>query len=306
MKVLLCCLEWPSSDASSSLPGERNDSLPSLEIVRSGSHRLAHDGAELIETAGNPLVYGELPVPQANRTLFIWAHYDGQPVDPKGWSQPSPFRPVLRAGRLEDGARVVSNIRRTDTFDPEWRLYGRSASDDKALLAALDALKAAGVSPTSNIRVLLDGELELGSPSLPAAIRERWPGASERAADRNVWRPGWAGSDSLRAEGRRPQRPLRQLGAQSGGTARAPAGLDERRRGQSARRGVLRRHRAAHPRRTGPAQGRARRCPDDYSRSRHRDDRRSSGVGDAGRPDGGEYSGAHPSTGLPRGRVRAR
>ena len=76
--------------------------------------------AELIETDGNPLVYGELTVPQAKRTLLIWAHYDGQPVDPKGWKQPSPFRPVLREGRLEDGARVVSNIRRTDRFDPEW------------------------------------------------------------------------------------------------------------------------------------------------------------------------------------------
>lgn len=132
--------------------------------------------AELIETEGNPLVYGELKVPQAKRTLLIWAHYDGQPVDPKGWRQASPFTPVLRDGRLEDGARVLGDVRKTEKFNPEWRLYGRSASDDKApivaLLAALDALKAAGISPTSNIRLLLDGELESGSPSLPAAIRQ--------------------------------------------------------------------------------------------------------------------------------------
>ena len=131
---------------------------------------------EVIETGGNPLVYGELTVPQARRTLLIWAHYDGQPVDAKGWKQASPFIPVLRDRRLEDGAKLLEDVRKIEKFDPEWRLYGRSAADDKApivaLLAALDALKSAGVSPTSNIRIVLDGEEESGSPSLPAALRQ--------------------------------------------------------------------------------------------------------------------------------------
>jgi acetylornithine deacetylase/succinyl-diaminopimelate desuccinylase-like protein len=131
---------------------------------------------DLIETGGNPLVYGELAIPQATRTLLIWAHYDGQPVDPRGWKQASPFTPVLRDRRLEDGARSLPDIRKIEKFDPEWRLYGRSAADDKApivaLLAALDALKSAGLSPTSNVRILLDGEEESGSPSLPAAISQ--------------------------------------------------------------------------------------------------------------------------------------
>jgi acetylornithine deacetylase/succinyl-diaminopimelate desuccinylase-like protein len=127
---------------------------------------------ELLETDSNPLVWGELRVPGATRTLLIWAHYDGQPVDPKAWKQPSPFIPVLRAGRLEDGAKEMSLSRTSDKFDPDWRLYARSASDDKApivaLLAALDALKADGRAPSSNVRVVLDGEA--GSPSLAAAI----------------------------------------------------------------------------------------------------------------------------------------
>lgn len=108
--------------------------------------------AELLETEGNPLVYAELKTPGASRTLLIYCHYDGQPVDPKGWQQPDPFKPVMRDGRL----------------------YARSASDDKSpiimTLAAVDALKAAGVAPTSNIRVILDGEEEAGSPSLVPAI----------------------------------------------------------------------------------------------------------------------------------------
>ena len=108
--------------------------------------------AEVLETAGNPLVYAELKVPGATRTLLLYCHYDGQPVNPKGWQQPDPFTPVMRDGRL----------------------YARSASDDKApiimMLAAVDALKAAGEAPSSNIRVILDGEEEAGSPSLVPAI----------------------------------------------------------------------------------------------------------------------------------------
>lgn len=108
--------------------------------------------AELLETDGNPLVYAELKVPGATRTLLLYSHYDGQPVDPKGWRQPDPFTPVVRDGRI----------------------YARSASDDKSpiimTLAAIDALKASGTAPTSNIRVILDGEEEAGSPSLVPAI----------------------------------------------------------------------------------------------------------------------------------------
>lgn len=107
---------------------------------------------ELLETSGNPLVYGELRVPGATRTLLFYAHYDGQAVDAAAWHQPDPFKPVVRDGRL----------------------YARSAADDKApiemICAALDALSASGLKPTSNIRVILDGEEEASSPSLVPAI----------------------------------------------------------------------------------------------------------------------------------------
>src|SRR5215211_6252973 len=49
--------------------------------------------ADILETDGNPLVFGELVVPGAQRTLLFYAHYDGQPINPKGWSQASPFTP---------------------------------------------------------------------------------------------------------------------------------------------------------------------------------------------------------------------
>ena len=143
--------------------------------------------AELLETDGNPLVYGELKAPGATRTILFYSHYDGQPVEPKAWKQDDPFTPVLRTDRLDRGGVVVKGvIPRGDVpmYQDDWRLYARSASDDKSpivgLCAALDALKAMGLAPSVNVRVILDGEEEASSPSLvPAITRYR----SKLAAD---------------------------------------------------------------------------------------------------------------------------
>ncbi len=130
--------------------------------------------AEILETGGNPLVFGELVTPGAQRTLLFYAHYDGQPVNPKGWNQASPFTPVLRDARLEDGGKEIPTFLAMKQFPPEARLYARSASDDKApivaLLAALDALASMNQRPTSNVKVILDGEEEARSPSLSATM----------------------------------------------------------------------------------------------------------------------------------------
>ena len=126
--------------------------------------------AEVLRTRGNPFVYGDLQVPGATRTVLLYGHYDGQPVDAARWKQRSPFIPILRDGRLEEGGKEIPRLRTVTRFDPGWRLYARSAADNKAplvaLCAAIDALKASGVGLTANVRVLIDGELESGSPSL--------------------------------------------------------------------------------------------------------------------------------------------
>jgi acetylornithine deacetylase/succinyl-diaminopimelate desuccinylase-like protein len=129
---------------------------------------------EILETDVNPLVYGELRVPGASRTLLWYAHYDGQPVDPKLWKQDSPFKPILREGRMEDGAKEIPNFASLKTFPPGARVYARSASDDKApivaLLAAIDALSASGQQPRSNVRLILDGEEEASSRGLTSSL----------------------------------------------------------------------------------------------------------------------------------------
>lgn len=130
--------------------------------------------SEVLETAGNPLVYGDLRVAGATRTLLFYSHYDGQPVDAKAWRQPDPFVPVLRSGRVDQGGKEIANAAMLSRFEPDWRVYARSSSDDKApivaLCSALDALQAAKLAPAWNVRVVLDGEEEAGSPSLVPAI----------------------------------------------------------------------------------------------------------------------------------------
>ncbi|RPI48603.1 MAG: M20/M25/M40 family metallo-hydrolase, partial [Acidobacteria bacterium] len=129
---------------------------------------------EMLETDGNPLVFAERRVPGAQRTILFYAHYDGQPVEPKSWSQLSPFTPILRTGRMEDGGRDIADFLTQKSFPPEARLYARSASDDKgpivALLSALDALASINQQPTSNVKVILDGEEEARSPGLAATM----------------------------------------------------------------------------------------------------------------------------------------
>lgn len=158
--------------------------IPNIASDRAGIRRNAEHllgmlsrrgfASELLETAGNPLVYGELRVPGATRTLLLYAHYDGQPVDPAAWKQADPFRPVVRTGRVDQGGQDVPDLSAVTRLEDDWRVYARSASDDKspivALCAALDALRASGLAPTSNIRVVLDGEEEASSPSLVPAI----------------------------------------------------------------------------------------------------------------------------------------
>ena len=123
----------------------------------------------------NPVVLGEIRTPGASRTIVFYAHYDGQPIDPQEWATP-PFEPTLRDKPLEAGGRVLPLPSNGAHVDPEARLYGRSTGDDKApivaLMTALDALKAAGLSLNSNIKFAFEGEEEFGSPNLTRMLAD--------------------------------------------------------------------------------------------------------------------------------------
>jgi acetylornithine deacetylase/succinyl-diaminopimelate desuccinylase-like protein len=120
-------------------------------------------------SGGPPAVYGELRTPGATKTVVFYAHYDGQPVDTTEWATP-PWQPVLRNRALDAAGQVIAIPAAARSIQSEWRLYGRSASDDKApivaMLAALDALRAAHGSPSVNLKFFFEGEEEAGSGHL--------------------------------------------------------------------------------------------------------------------------------------------
>ena len=92
-------------------------SIPDIASDKANIQRNAEFIAKMLEKRGvaprlvsipgsNPVVFGEIRTPNATRTLVFYAHYDGQPLDPKEWVTP-PFQPVLRDKSLEHDGRVI-------------------------------------------------------------------------------------------------------------------------------------------------------------------------------------------------------
>lgn len=133
-----------------------------------------------------PLVVGERKSAGATRTIAIYAHYDGQPVTPADWTTP-PFSPTLFTAAKTNGGAVIDLPEDGAAIDENWRLYARSAGDDKApiiaLGAAIDALDKAGIAFSSNIVLIFDGEEEAGSDHLPQYLSDH----RARFEDVDLW-----------------------------------------------------------------------------------------------------------------------
>ncbi len=107
--------------------------------------------------------------------MLLYAHFDAQPVVAAGWHQPDPWQPVLKERGADGAWTAIPNERLfSGEVDPEWRVFGRAAADDKGpivmLLAAMKALLAGGGEPSVNLKLLLDSEEEKGSPSIAGLL----------------------------------------------------------------------------------------------------------------------------------------
>lgn len=138
-----------------------------------GMLRARDFSVQRLSAGGAPYVFAERTTPGAAETVLIYAHFDGQPVQEENWAYP-PFTPTLLDAPLQAGGKVVDIEQLSVDIDPEWRLYARSAGDDKmpivALMHALDALAANDIELTVNLKLLLDGEEERGSPTVGKLI----------------------------------------------------------------------------------------------------------------------------------------
>ncbi|MDF1487123.1 dipeptidase [Tessaracoccus caeni] len=133
----------------SSLPEHDGDVARCAAEVQRLLEELGCPSVRLLEAGGKPAVYGHFPAPEGAPTVLLYAHYDVQPTGERSAWTAEPFRATERDGRL----------------------FGRGTADDKGGLAVhLAALRAFEGRPPVGVKVFVEGEEEIGSPSMPALL----------------------------------------------------------------------------------------------------------------------------------------
>src|SRR5271168_315788 len=141
----------------STLPEHKSDVRRAAESLAAELKRIGLENVRVIETAGHPLVYGDWLHATGKPICLAYGHYDVQPPDPLDeWLTP-PFEPTERDGNL----------------------YARGAVDDKGQMymhiKALESLLAASGKLPLNVRVILEGEEEVGGEGIAAFVASRPP-----------------------------------------------------------------------------------------------------------------------------------
>lgn len=141
----------------STLPEHAGDCRRAAELLVAELRRIGMENVRLIEGEGHPLVYADWLHAAGKPTALCYGHYDVQPPDPLNeWLSP-PFEPAVRNGNL----------------------YARGAVDDKgqvwAQIKALESLLVTNKSLPLNVRVLLEGEEEVGGEGIANYVAEKPP-----------------------------------------------------------------------------------------------------------------------------------
>lgn len=131
----------------------KDDMLKSADFIRTALISAGADFAEVKETNGWPVVYGHKLIDDSLPTVLVYGHYDVQPAEPLDlWDSP-PFEPEVRDGKI----------------------YARGADDDKGQLymhvKAFELMNRTGTL-TCNVKFMIEGEEEIGSPSLKQFCKE--------------------------------------------------------------------------------------------------------------------------------------
>jgi len=148
LKEMMDLLRIPSVSAKSE---HKNDMLTCAEAVKKSLLAAGCDKAEVMATAGHPVVYGEKIADPSKPTVLVYGHYDVQPPEPLELWHSGPFDPVIKDGKV----------------------FARGSADDKGQffmhVKALEILTQTNTL-TSNIKFLIEGEEEVGSPNLGAFV----------------------------------------------------------------------------------------------------------------------------------------
>ena len=131
--------------------------------------------SSILPTDGESIFFATLPIQDNKPTILFYMHFDGQAVDASKWNQSNPYEVILKSPNGEEWKNESFDELNTD-INYDWRLFGRSTSDDKGpivmFLNAIDLLKKNAVSLPFNVKVILDSEEEKGSKALPKAVKK--------------------------------------------------------------------------------------------------------------------------------------
>jgi len=159
LEELLALLRIPSVSARTE---NKNDMLTCAEAVKKSLLDAGATTATIYPTEGHPIVYAEKIIDPALPTVLVYGHYDVQPADPLELWNSGPFDPVIKDGKI----------------------YARGSADDKGQfymhVKALETMVQTGTL-TTNIKFLIEGEEEVGSPNLATFVK-----ANKTLLDANV------------------------------------------------------------------------------------------------------------------------
>ena len=145
-------LEWLAIPSISTLPERAPDVRRAAEWLHAKLEGIGVN-TQILETAGHPVVYAEKLEAVGAPTVLLYGHYDVQPVDPIGEWTADPFAPVVRDGEI----------------------VARGSTDDKgqvyAHVKALEIMLRDGGKLPVNLKILIEGEEEIGSPNLEAFVK---------------------------------------------------------------------------------------------------------------------------------------
>jgi acetylornithine deacetylase/succinyl-diaminopimelate desuccinylase-like protein len=145
---MLELLRIPSVSAKSE---HKDDMRKCAELVKQRLLDSGADKAEVMETAGHPVVYAEKIIDPSKPTVLVYGHYDVQPAEPLELWHSGPFEPVIKDGKV----------------------YARGSADDKGQfymhVKAMETMVKTNTLAT-NIKFLIEGEEEVGSPNLGAFV----------------------------------------------------------------------------------------------------------------------------------------
>jgi acetylornithine deacetylase/succinyl-diaminopimelate desuccinylase-like protein len=130
----------------------------------------------LLESSTVPVFLAERAVSKKAKTILFYFHIDGQAINPMKWDQEDPFKPALKQEDERGNWQTIGWENIDGNIDPDWRIFGRAAADDKApimmMLTAIELLDRQKTKLNYNIKILIDPQEEAGSRALRSTLEQ--------------------------------------------------------------------------------------------------------------------------------------